>query len=121
MINRTCAAYALLAGLTLSLLGLNHPAVAAVAIEVLNPRGEIEMDEVYGISPRVPDLAGKTIGLYSNGKGGVTRFLDLVEGNIKQRYPTATIKRYNGAFDVGDQLAQQMAGEVSAVVYGLGD
>ena len=96
-------------------------AVAQVAIEVLNPRGEIESDEVYGISPRVPDLAGKTIGLYSNGKGGITQFLNFVEGNIKQKYPTATVKRYSGAFDVGDKLAQQIAREVSAVVYGVGD
>ena len=96
-------------------------AVAQVAIEVLNPRGEIESDEVYGISPRVPDLAGKTIGLYSNGKGGITQFLNFVEGNIKQRYPTVTVKRYSGAFDVGDKLAQQIAQEVNAVVYGVGD
>ena len=96
-------------------------AVAAVAIEVLNPRGEIETDEVYGISPRVPDLAGKTICLYGNGKGGVIRFLDMLEGNIKQKYPTVTINRYSGAFDVGDKLAQQIAKEVSAVVYGVGD
>jgi hypothetical protein len=72
-------------------------------------------------APRLASLAGKTIGLYSNGKGGVPRFLDMVEGHIKQKYPTATINRYNGAFDVGDQLAKQIAGEVSAVVYGLGD
>lgn len=118
--NRMRDAYALLASLTLALFCM-IPAVAEVTIEVLNPRGEIESDEVYGISPRVPDLAGKTVGLYSNGKGGVTRFLDLVEGNIRQRYPTVTIKRYNGAFDVGDQLAQQIAGQVSAVIYGVGD
>src|SRR3989304_424747 len=120
MINRKCAAYAWLAGLALSLFGMCS-AAAEVTIEVLNPRGEIESDEVYGISPRVPDLAGKTIGLYSNGKGGITQFLNIVEGNIKQKYPTATVKRYSGAFDVGDKLAQQIAREVSAVVYGVGD
>lgn len=118
--NRMRTANALLASLTLFLWCINS-AVAEVTIDVLNPRGEIESDEVYGISPRVSDLAGKTVGLYSNGKGGVTRFLDLVEGNIKQRYPAINVKRYNGAFDVGDQLAQQMATEVSAVVYGVGD
>lgn len=96
-------------------------AVAEVDIEVLNPRGEIALDKVYGISPRLSDLAGKTIGLYGNGKGGTERFLDLVQAQIKQRYPTVTIKRYHGAFDVGDKLAHQMAREVSAVVYGVGD
>ena len=120
MINRKCAAYAWLAGLALSLFGMCS-AAAEVTIEVLNPRGEIEMDEVYGISPRVPDLAGKTIGLYGNGKGGIESFLDVVEGQIEQRYPTVTVKRYNGAFDIGDKLAQKMAGEVNAVVYGVGD
>ena len=96
-------------------------AVAEVTIEVLNPRGEIELDKVYGISPRLSDLAGKTIGLYGNGKGGTEAFLDLVQAQIKQRYPTITIKRYNGAFDVGDKLAHQIAKEVSAVIYGVGD
>ena len=96
-------------------------AVAEVTMEVLNPRGEIELDKVYGITPRQPDLAGKTIGLYGNGKGGTEAFLNLVEAQIKQRNPTITIKRYNGAFDVGDKLAHQMAKEVSAVVYGVGD
>ena len=96
-------------------------AAAEVTIEVLNPRGEIELDKVYGISPRLPSLAGKTIGLYGNGKGGTEAFLNLVETQIKQRYPSVTIKRYNGAFDVGDKLAHQIAGEVSAVVYGVGD
>lgn len=95
--------------------------VAEVAIEVLNPRGEIVMDELYGISPRVPDLAGKTIGLYGNGKSRSNDFLNIVEGLIEQRYPTVTIKRYNNAFDVGDKMAQQMAREVNAVVYGVGD
>ena len=112
--------YTSLLGLVLCLCCVTS-AVAEVAIEVLNPRGEIETDEVYGISPRVPDLAGKTIGLYSNGKGGVTRFLDMVEGLIQQSYPTVTIKRYSNAFDVGDKMAQQIAKEVSAVVYGVGD
>jgi hypothetical protein len=95
--------------------------VAEVAIEVLNPRGEIELDEVYGISPRVPDLAGETIGLYGNGKPGIKEFLDIIEGHIRQKYPAVIVKRYNGAFDVGDKLAEQISREVSAVVYGVGD
>lgn len=96
-------------------------AMAEVAIEVLNPRGEIVPDEIFGISPRVPDLTGKTIGLYGNGKPGINDFLNVVESQLKQKYPSVTVKRYSGAFDVGDKLASQMAKEVSAVVYGVGD
>jgi hypothetical protein len=95
--------------------------MAAVTIEVLNPRGEIVPDQIFGISPRVPDLAGKTIGLYGNGKPGINDFLNVVESQFKQKYPAVTIKRYSGSFDVGDKLANQMAKEVSAVVYGVGD
>ena len=120
MTKKVRIAYASFLGLVLWLCWAQF-AAAQVAIEVLNPRGEIESDEVYGISPRLPDLAGKTIGMYSNGKGGVPRFLNMVEGHIKQKYPTVTIKHYNGAFDVGDQLAKQMSEEVSAAIYGLGD
>jgi len=117
---RARVAYTSFLGLVLCL-GCAMSAVAEVTIEVLNPRGEIELDKVYGITPRVPDLAGKTIGLYGNGKGGTEAFLNVIEGYIKQSYPAVTIKRYNGAFDVGDKLAQQIAKEVSAVVYGVGD
>ena len=120
MTKSVCVANTSILGLVLWLC-CAHSALAQVTIEVLNPRGEIEADEVYGISPRVPDLAGKTIGLYSNGKGGVPRFLNMVEGHIKQKYPSITIKHYNGAFDVGDQLAKQMSQEISAAIYGLGD
>ena len=96
-------------------------AMAEVAIEVLNPRGEIVPDQIFGISPRVPNLTGKTIGLFGNGKPGINQFLDVVEGQLKQKYPGVTVKRYSGAFDVGDKLAHQIAQEVSAVVYGVGD
>ena len=120
MTMRMRVAYASFLGLVLSLCWATS-AVAEVTIEVLNPRGEIELDKVYGISPRVPDLAGKTIGLYGNGKGGTEAFLNVIEGYIKEKYPAITIKHYNGAFDVGDKLAHQMAREVSAVVYGVGD
>jgi hypothetical protein len=120
MTKRMRVAYASFLSLMLCLCCAKF-AMAEVTIEVLNPRGEIESDEVYGLSPRVPDLAGKTIGLYCNGKYGVKEFLDIIEGHVKQKYPTATVKRYNGAFDVGDKLAEQISREVSAVVYGLGD
>ena len=120
MTRRMRVAYASFLGLLLCLYCVKS-AVAEVAIEVLNPRGEIELDEVYGISPRVPDLTGKTIGLYGNGKSGIKEFLDIIEGHIMQKYPTVIVKRYNGAFDVGDKLAEQISREVSAVVYGVGD
>jgi hypothetical protein len=113
--------YGLFALMCAGNLGLTQAAPAEVNIEVLNPRGEIEPQRMYGISPRLPDPAGKAIGLYDNGKGGFSHFLDVVEGLLRQRYPTITVKRYNGAFDLGDPLARTVAAEVDAVIYGSGD
>jgi len=94
---------------------------AQVTLEVLNPRGEIDPPKTLGISPRVSDLAGKTIGLYDNGKDGFAAFLDVTERLLKERYPTITIKRYRGAFDLGDPIAETMAKEVDTFIYGSGD
>lgn len=66
---------------------------AAVAFEVLNPRGEIPPPPTVGIRPRVADLAGKKIGLCDNGKFGANNFLDGVENLLRQKYPTAAVLR----------------------------
>ncbi|UCG65639.1 MAG: hypothetical protein JSW12_00850 [Deltaproteobacteria bacterium] len=110
--------------LTLSMimsLWVIESSVAQVTLEVLNPRGEIEPPKTLGISPRVTDLAGKTIGLYDNGKQGFTAFLDVTEKLLKEKYPTATIKRYRGAFDLGRRLTETIANEVDTIIYGSGD
>jgi len=95
--------------------------IAQVTLEVLNPRGEIEPPKALGISPRLSDLEGKRIGLYDNGKQGFAAFLDVIEKLLKGKYPTAIIKRYRGAFDLGMPLAETMAKEVDTFIYGSGD
>ena len=89
--------------------------------EVLSPRGEIEPPKTVGISPRFSDLTGKTIGLYDIGKDGFKNFLDVIEELLKEKYPSVTVKRFNGAFDLGEQLALQIAKKVDIVIYGVGD
>jgi len=90
-------------------------------LEVLNPRGEIEPPKATGISPRISDLKGKTIGLYDIGKDGFKNFLDVTETLLKEKYPAVAVKRYNGAFDLGEPLALKISREVDAVIYGVGD
>ena len=95
--------------------------IPEVVLEVVNPRGEIEPPKSAGISPRISDLSGQKIGLYDNGKDGFTNFLDVIEKLLKEKDPSITIKRYQGAFDLGEQLALKIAKEVDAVIYGAGD
>jgi hypothetical protein len=99
----------------------SRPAKAPVILEVLNPRGEIEPPPVYGISARVEKLDGKKIGLYDNGKAGFAEFLNEIERLLKEKYPTITVLRYHGAFDIGDALAQKVASEVDVFIYGSAD
>ena len=56
--------------------------------EVLNPWSEVDPKPLYGLSPRLTDLAGKTIGLFCHWKVSAPPMLAVVEERLKQRYPT---------------------------------
>jgi len=90
-------------------------------IRVLNPRGEREPSPAKGISPRLSTLGGKRIGIYWNGKPDGDYFWDTVENLLKKKYPSVTVKRYNGPGDLGEELAARIASEVDAFLYGVGD
>lgn len=95
--------------------------VAAVTLEVLNPRGEIEPPPTLAPAPRVTDLTGKKIGLYWNGKVGTDVFFDTVEKLLREKFPTIKVLRYVGAFDLGDKLAAKISKEVDTLINGVGD
>ena len=95
--------------------------VSEVTLQVLNPRGEITLPPVSSPSTRVPDLEGKKIGLYWNEKPGGIHFWNGIEQLLKEKLPDATILRYSGAFDLGDELAARIARETDAFLYGVGD
>ena len=92
-----------------------------VSLELLNPRGEIEVPPVYFPSARISDLAGKTIGLYSNGKPGMDNFYTVLEDLLRERYPDISIKRLTGAFEIRDNEAEDFASGIDAFIYAVGD
>lgn len=92
-----------------------------VTLEVMNPRGAIPPPPFSPPSPRIKELAGKKIGIYWLGKAGGDNFWDGVEELLKEKYPTAEIIRYRGPFDLGEETADKVAGEVDTVLYGVGD
>ncbi|MCJ7786094.1 MAG: hypothetical protein MUP41_19350 [Desulfobacterales bacterium] len=97
------------------------PVAAQVSLELLNPRGEIKPPPTFAPTPRVTDLAGKRIGIYWNGKSGGNNFWDVAEEVLKEKFPTATILRYKGPFDLGEKVAGTLAKEVDIFIYGVGD
>jgi hypothetical protein len=40
---------------------------------------------------------------------------------LRERFPTATITRFKGPFDLGDTAASRLASECDAILYGVGD
>ena len=92
-----------------------------VSLELLNPRGEIEVPPVYFPSARVSDLAGKTIGLYSNGKPGMDNFYTAIEELLREKYPDITINRLTGAFEIRDDDAKDFVSGIDAFIYAVGD
>jgi hypothetical protein len=96
-------------------------ASASVTLEVLNPRGEIPPIPTLAPSPRVADLAGKTIGIYWNGKQGGNHFWDVMEELLREKFPTARILRQKGPFDLGEKTAASLAKEIDVFLYGVGD
>ena len=94
---------------------------AAVTLTVLNPRGEITPPPLIAPSTRIPDLTGRKIAIYWNGKEGGDNFWSNIEEMIKLRLPNTTVVKYNGPFDLGDAQAAKIARETDAFLYGVGD
>jgi hypothetical protein len=97
------------------------PAHAEVTLEVLNPRGEIKPPPALAPVPRLPDLSGKRIGIYWNRKAGGNNFWDVVEEQLKEKFPTAKIIRFDGGFDPGEKRVAAISKEADTFLYGVGD
>ena len=92
-----------------------------IELRVFNPRGKIEAKSAFSPSPRVADLSGKKIGLYSNMKEGMDEFYIVFKELLKKKYPDVTTMKVSGAFLIRDEDAAAMAKEADAFVYGVGD
>ena len=62
--------------------------------EVLNPWAASEPVALHGISPRLNDLAGKTIGLFHHSKLAGPYITSAVEKALKKRFPTANFSNF---------------------------
>jgi len=62
--------------------------------EVLSPWADADSKPKKGITPRVTNLEGKTIGLFENQKVSAKPILNAVEEKLKERFPTSKISWY---------------------------
>jgi hypothetical protein len=99
-----------------------NPTTSGVTLEILNPRGEVDPPPSQAPNPRIDTLDGKKIALYWNSKENGNVFWDEIEILLKAKYPTVTVLRYNGGFDIGDTVADKVKADgADAFMYGMGD
>ena len=102
--------------------------------EVFSPWADADTAPLMGISPRITDLHGKSIGLICNPKVSAPAILTAVEERLKERSPTIKTSRYNLRPNadwlgfLGQDKEQQEDPElikwargVDAVIAGVGD
>jgi hypothetical protein len=101
--------------------------------EVLNPWAEVDPIPLSGISPRLTDLSGKKIGLFSNSKRTSKPILAAIEKRLKERFPGLQTswyepyEKYNMPYWVvqveSDKRAifQEWANGVDAIIHATGD
>ena len=102
------------------------PVSAQVNLAVLNPRGDLSPPAPTGLQPRLAGLEGKRIALLENGKQGAKEFMDALEEQLMQRYPSATVLRLpkpEGSRFAFDAKAwyPEVAQQADVFAYGMGD
>jgi hypothetical protein len=96
--------------------------------EVLSPWAETDPVPLRGISPRLPQLDGKKIGLFYNSKRAARPMLETVERKLKERFPTLEVRYYASSkvncpeIETGNKGAfQEWVRGVDAVITAVGD
>lgn len=96
--------------------------------KALNPWGEIDPVPLRGLSPRLTDLAGKTIGLFAaQAKPASLPIMKVVERRLQERYPSAKFSWFlfdhnlNVAETDDNERFEVWAKGVDAAVAAVGD
>ena len=76
---------------------------------VLSPWSEVDQSELYGLSPRLPDLNGKTIGMFGDFMKIATYMLKVVEKHVKKQYPEVKFSYYEYKTETTDIAKDEAA------------
>ena len=95
--------------------------------DVLSPWADTDPISLRGITKRLSDLEGKTIGLFQNSKRAAHPIMNEVEKKLKGRYPAVSFSRFlllpNAGVDETDdkdRFDEWLKG-VDAVILSYGD
>ena len=96
--------------------------------EVLSPWAEADAVPPRGLSPRLDNLAGKKIGLFTNRKRAAKPMAEAIAKQLKEKYPTAEFDFFEPRLTTiivaeqkdGDELAAWVQ-SMEAVIAMVGD
>lgn len=95
--------------------------------EVLNPWADADPVPLKKPAERISNLEGKTIGLFRNSKRAASYSLQLVENNLKEKYPNLKFSEFALMPNAGiletedlDRFEEWIKG-VNGVVFAYGD
>ena len=90
--------------------------------QVLNPTSELSTDH-FTVAPRIPDLAGTTVGLISNGKEGTNGFFSHLTQLLYDELQVAKVvlrQKSNYSAPAEAEIIRE-AGSWDVAITGLGD
>lgn len=68
--------------------------MSKMTLKVMNPRGEAEAIKKVALSPRLPSLQGRKIGILQNTKPGGDMLLPYVQDALKARFPGIEFRKW---------------------------
>ncbi len=97
--------------------------------DVMSPWSETDPLPLQGINPRLTDLRGKRIGLFTNNKVAARPIQDAMEAELRARYGSDVTTTRFGRTESGDAGGNQDDGpryakwleDVDAVIVAVGD
>jgi hypothetical protein len=92
----------------------------APQLDLVSPIGEVQASSI-GLAPRLDTLSGKRIGFIDNFKPGAAPFLEFIEQMLIERYPGVSTRTVHKNFTSNVLIADELEGEVDAVVNAWGD
>ena len=91
-------------------------------LEVFNPVAEIRGDlQSQGVSPRLRNLDGRTLGLLWSGTTNGDVALRRVEKHLRERFPTAQTRFFKGDHPFAEGLLRDVAESCDGVIIATAD
>ena len=87
--------------------------------EVLSPWADVDPIPLRGISPRIPTLAGKKIGLFVNPKRAAMPIAQSIDGRLKAMYPDIQTTMYRNVGANTSEMETNNREKFAAWVKGL--